>query len=62
MTPTGILVIDDDRQMLEGLGKLQRHEGYRVALASDGATGLRMLREEPSRWSSPISGCPSSTA
>ena len=47
MTPTGILVIDDDRQMLEGLGKLLDQEGYRVTLAPDGATGLRLLREAP---------------
>jgi two-component system response regulator HydG len=47
MTSTGILVIDDDPRMLEGLGKLLRQDGWRVALAADGATGLRALREEP---------------
>ena len=42
-----IATYNDDRQMLEGLGKLLDQEGYRVTLAPDGATGLRLLREAP---------------
>ncbi len=46
MTPTAVLVIDDEPLMREGVGKLLSREGYIVHLAPDGETGLRLLREE----------------
>lgn len=39
-------MIDDERPLLKGLGKLLRKEGYRVHLAADDESGLRLLRNE----------------
>jgi len=44
---TCILVLDDDLQMRESLGKLLRKQGYEVLLAADGQAGLELLREHP---------------
>jgi len=38
-----ILIVDDDRQMLEALRLLLETEGYEVASASDGREALAML-------------------
>ena len=47
MTPTSVLVIDDDRRMLDGLQHVLIKAGYATHAAADGETGLRMLREQP---------------
>lgn len=38
-----ILVVDDDPQIRESLGKLLRTEGYEVALAADGQEGIGLF-------------------
>lgn len=38
-----ILVVDDDPQIRESLGKLLRAEGYEVALAADGQQGIEIF-------------------
>lgn len=45
--PRDILVIDDDRDIRETLGEILAHEGYRVALAENGAQGLELIRRGP---------------
>ena len=40
-----VLVIDDDPDARELIGRLLRREGYRVRTAADGNEGLRMARE-----------------
>jgi len=42
-----ILVIDDDRSILELLRSLLTLEGHEVESAADGREGLRRFREEP---------------
>jgi DNA-binding response OmpR family regulator len=39
MTPTKILIIDDDRELCEELSDILTGEGYLVTLAFDGITG-----------------------
>ena len=43
-TPT-ILVIEDDQNMLQLLGRILESEGYCVVLAQDGVSGMSLLRE-----------------
>jgi CheY-like chemotaxis protein len=51
-SPTGVqdlesmtvLIIDDDKAILDGLGELLENEGYRVATATDGRDALQLLR------------------
>jgi DNA-binding response OmpR family regulator len=38
-----ILVVDDDPQIRESLGKLMRAEGYEVAMAADGQEGIEIF-------------------
>ena len=38
-----ILVVDDDRQIRQALGKTLRAEGYQVVLAADGQAGIDLL-------------------
>lgn len=45
MSPTRILLIDDDRQWSEMLKDRLEHEGYVVGLAFDGETGLEQVGE-----------------
>jgi CheY-like chemotaxis protein len=40
----GILVVDDNPQVLEGMRVLLEHGGYRVQLASSGRAALSLLR------------------
>lgn len=46
-TKATILVVDDDLQIREALGKVLRAEGYEVALAADGQEALDRFRAEP---------------
>jgi|SRR5579871_650913 len=39
-----VLVVDDERAVLDGLGELLESEGYRVATATDGQDALDQLR------------------
>lgn len=41
-----ILVVDDDLQIRESLGKLLRAEGYEVALAADGQAGIDLFDKQ----------------
>ena len=41
-----ILIVDDDPQILESLGKVLRTEGYAVVLAADGREGIRKFNTE----------------
>jgi len=45
MKRAAILVIDDDRRMLDGLHQALAKAGYDACAAADGETGLRLLRE-----------------
>jgi len=47
MSLTHILVIDDDPGVRDILQETLTQEGYTVAAASDGATGLQMAKEQP---------------
>jgi two-component system response regulator HydG len=40
-----VLIVDDERSILESLGKIFEREGVHVLSASDGATGLDLLRK-----------------
>jgi len=40
----GILVVDDNPQVLEGMRALLEHDGYRVQVASSGRAALSLLR------------------
>jgi len=42
--PLTILIVDDDRAVLNGLGELLEGEGYEVATAIDGLEALHRLR------------------
>jgi len=42
--PLTILIVDDDRGVLNGLTELLEEEGYKVATAIDGLDALRQLR------------------
>ncbi|GAC1677762.1 MAG: response regulator transcription factor [Candidatus Dormibacteraceae bacterium] len=44
-TPELILVVDDDLKIAQLVEAYLRRAGYRVAIAQDGLTGLRMIRE-----------------
>ena len=41
-----ILVVEDERAILEGLRDNLEFEGYRVLTASDGETGLKIATEQ----------------
>lgn len=41
-----ILAVDDDQSLLNLLGEVLGRSGYQVDLAVDGATAMRMFREE----------------
>jgi len=41
-----ILIVDDDRSILDSLSKLLRLEGYDVALADDGQTAVEKILQE----------------
>jgi len=40
----GILVVDDNPQVLEGMRALLEHDGYRVQVATSGRAALSLLR------------------
>jgi DNA-binding NtrC family response regulator len=42
-----VLLVDDDRDLLEGLGRGLRHSDYRVLLADGGAAALEVMAHEP---------------
>jgi CheY-like chemotaxis protein len=42
-----VVVVDDDPDMREALGRVLESWGYRVRLAEDGATGLALILESP---------------
>jgi CheY-like chemotaxis protein len=42
----GVLVIDDDPDMLESLAMMLEDHGFRVLTANDGVRGLRVFREQ----------------
>ncbi|HEV2803711.1 MAG TPA: response regulator transcription factor [Chthoniobacterales bacterium] len=46
MASTRILIIDDEPDVIDLLSLHLRKAGYRLSTATDGATGLRMAREE----------------
>jgi len=46
MAATKILVIEDDRTLLDVLGYNLRNEGYEVYVAGDGVTAVEMARKE----------------
>src|SRR4029453_9811798 len=45
--PVRILVIDDEPSIVQGLAKLLRREGYRVATAANGRHALAQLQVQP---------------
>jgi len=47
MTPSRILVVDDDRFILEFIALFLRDEGYTVDLAHDGQTALDVVERDP---------------
>lgn len=49
MTPSApiVLVVDDDRGIVDLVGRYLRHEGFRVHEATDGLTAVEMAREDP---------------
>jgi len=42
--PQTVLIVDDDRAILDGLGELLEGEGYAIATATDGVDALAQLR------------------
>src|SRR4051812_23597849 len=40
-----VMIVDDERSILESLGKIFEREGVQVLSASDGATALDLLRK-----------------
>lgn len=44
LEPLTVLILDDDRAVLNGLTELLESEGYKVATATDGLAGLHQLR------------------
>jgi CheY-like chemotaxis protein len=42
--PPTVLVVDDDRAVLDGLSELLQNEGYSVVTAQDGTAALEQLR------------------
>jgi CheY-like chemotaxis protein len=44
LTPETVLIVDDDRAVLNGLSELLENEGYAVATAMDGVDALIQLR------------------
>ena len=46
MASTKILIIDDEEDVIDLLSLHLRKAGYALSTATDGATGLRMAREE----------------
>jgi CheY-like chemotaxis protein len=42
--PKTVLVVDDDRAVLDGLSELLENEGYSPVMAQDGRTALDRLR------------------
>src|SRR5215469_5633973 len=47
MSKGSILVVDDESEIREGLELLLKTEGYQVAMAETGQTGLTRLEERP---------------
>src|SRR3989338_64057 len=47
MTPTRVLVIEDETRILQFLQRGLAYEGYRVDVAEDGPSGLALARENP---------------
>ena len=46
MTCARVLIVEDDRDIREGLADLFREEGYSVAVATNGAEGLALARAD----------------
>lgn len=46
MTPTKILIIDDDRELCEELSEILTGEGYAVSLAFDGIAGKALAERQ----------------
>ncbi len=47
LAPCRILVVEDDQAVRMAVGELLAEEGYDVVTASNGATALAILQEEP---------------
>jgi phosphate regulon transcriptional regulator PhoB len=47
MSPTRILIIEDDKDIVELVRYNLAHEGYQVSSVADGATGLAQVRKLP---------------
>jgi two-component system, sensor histidine kinase and response regulator len=45
--PTKIVVIDDEKVILLGIGTILKNAGYQVATALNGAEGLKLIRANP---------------
>lgn len=43
---TGILLVEDDKEIREGIEIFLRGQGYRVFQAADGLEGLEVLKQE----------------
>ena len=57
-----ILVVDDERGILDQLAGILRDEGFSVATVATGEEALRRSRARSSTWSCSTSGCPAWTA
>ena len=42
-----ILIVDDDRAVLQSCRHILTDEGYEVEMATDGASGLELLKQRP---------------
>ena len=42
-----VLVVDDDPEVVEAVGEVLEHEGYRVETATDGPAALKSVLEAP---------------
>ena len=51
--PGRVLVIDDEKAIRWSLGEALRNEGYDVAEAEDGKTGIKSFRDDPADGCAP---------
>ena len=58
LTMENILIVDDEKSLLDLLSVVFKKEGYGVKTASSGVQALRSSRKRPSTSSSPTSRCP----
>ena len=45
-TPSKLLIIDDEREVCKVMADILRDEGYRVSVAHDAQTGMRLITKE----------------